>query len=183
MSKLTAVVVEVANGRARAGDFAWIRGPLSTAPEVIDVRCIRPGVPRELWRARLPRASLRVAQRPDRRAFVSSVLAREFGPLVETLTEIFARVDPLALVERGAPRGEYRFEAETILLGMTTRTVAALTRLIARECNTWFGGDPHGSFPRDRELARAPVRKLHQRPSSVLMSPRAGVEPRQEDQT
>lgn len=123
MSKLTAVVVVVANGRARAGDFAWIRGPLSTAPEVVEVRCIRPGVPRELWRAQLPRSSLRVAARRDQRAFFTLVVEREFGPLVQTLTEIFARIDPLALVERGAPRNEYRPEVETILLCMTTRTV------------------------------------------------------------
>lgn len=183
MSRRTAVVVVVANGRARAGDFAWIRGPLATAPEVVEVRCIRPGVPRELWRAQLPRSSLRVAQPADRRAFVTSVLAREFGPLVETLTESFARIDPLALVERGAPRNEYRPEVETILLGMTTRTVTALTRLIARECNTWFGGDPHGSFPRDRELARALVRALHHRPSPHRVRPRADVDPPREDQS
>ncbi|MDP1918145.1 MAG: hypothetical protein Q8L14_18010 [Myxococcales bacterium] len=165
MSKLTAVVVVVANGRARAGDFAWIWGPLSTARAVFQVRCIRPGVPRELWRAQLPRSSLRVAQRPDRDAFFTLVVEREFGALVQTLTEIFARIDPLALVDGDAPRDEYRPEAETILLCMTTRTVAALTRLIARECNLWFGRDPHGPFPRDRELARALVRALHERPS------------------
>lgn len=166
MSKLTAVVVEVANGRARLGDFAWIRGPLSTAPAVVEVRCIRPGVPRELWRAQLPRSSLRVAERRDQGAFFRLVLDHEFGPLVQTVTEIFARIDPLALVERGAPRSEYRPEVETILLCMTTRTVAALTRLIARECNLWFGRDPHRPFPRDRELARALVRALHERPSA-----------------
>ena len=104
------------------------------------------------------------------------VVEREFGVLVQTLTEIFARIDPLALVERGAPRDEDRPEVETILLGMTTRTVTALTRLIARECNTWFGGDPHGSFPRDRELARALVRALHERPSPLRVRPRADVD-------
>jgi hypothetical protein len=89
-------------------------------------------------------------------------LIQSYGDLYTDVARIFRSLDPMQLIEMGAPDDEYDSEISTILPRFNEASSSSgMTRIVHEEFSHWFGRDLAGEMSEYEKLSEA-LWKLHQ---------------------